>query len=158
MSRQMLAPLPEFGSFVRDRRMELGLKQISLAAELGVSRAYLCLIELGDKTCQPESEFLKELAQKLQTDHGALSSLIKKKPRKKKTISQRGHEKSLNARSPIFVERVRLQMSQVELSHKSNVSVSTISKMERGLHVPSPKTLLRLSLALGINTSPPCAS
>lgn len=42
------------------------------------------------------------------------------------------------------------EQSQEDLSHAAGISVSTLSRLERGLHKPELPTLLRLAKELGV--------
>jgi len=53
----------QIGTHVRARRIALGLSQIDLARELGVSHQHVSRIELGDAT--PSLEMLLKLSRKL---------------------------------------------------------------------------------------------
>lgn len=51
----------------------------------------------------------------------------------------------------LAVCRARRRLSQTELAAKADVAPSTISKLERGLHVPQPRIARRIAAALDVD-------
>lgn len=63
------------GSFVRDRRIELGLTQAALAARIGVDDTYISAVETGRRT--PDgSPFLEMLGRALEFDSNRIHQLF----------------------------------------------------------------------------------
>lgn len=48
----------------------------------------------------------------------------------------------------VRIERIKFEISQEELAEKANISVATLSKIERGLVLPTVETAARIADAL----------
>jgi transcriptional regulator with XRE-family HTH domain len=53
------------GATIRALRKALGISQVSLAARVGITKVYLCQIELGTKDKRPSPEVLRGIADAL---------------------------------------------------------------------------------------------
>lgn len=49
------------------------------------------------------------------------------------------------------VERLKQDLTQMDLAIKAGVSISAVSHLERGKRLPAGKTLIRISKALNIS-------
>lgn len=61
------------GATVRALRKALGISQVSLAARVGVTKVYICQIELGTKDKNPSPEVVRDLAEALGVTVEAIS-------------------------------------------------------------------------------------
>lgn len=62
---------------------------------------------------------------------------------------EKKHEVALAVADLVILHRTRAGLSQEELARRIGTSVSAISRLESGFHVPSLETLRRLAAALG---------
>lgn len=53
--------------------------------------------------------------------------------------------------SPVRVHRVAQGMSQEALAERAGVGRNTVSRLERRIHAPTPRTLEALAAALGVD-------
>lgn len=62
---------------------------------------------------------------------------------------EKKHEVALAVADLVILHRTRAGLSQEELANRMGTSVSAISRLESGFHVPSLETLRRLAAAFG---------
>lgn len=61
------------GATIRAIRKAIGISQVSLAARAGITKVYLCQIELGTKDKQPSPAVLRDIATALGVPLEAIS-------------------------------------------------------------------------------------
>ncbi|HDR9874833.1 TPA: XRE family transcriptional regulator [Burkholderia cenocepacia] len=67
--------MSSLGDFVRDRRIELGLTQVTLAMRVGVDDTYISAVETGRRT--PDGvQFLETLGRALELDSDGVRALV----------------------------------------------------------------------------------
>ena len=64
------------GATIRALRKAIGISQVSLAARVGITKVYLCQIELGTKNKNPSPEVLRDLADALGVTIEAISYAV----------------------------------------------------------------------------------
>lgn len=114
------------GELVRARRRELLFSQSDLARKLGVSKAYVSLIELGAPNLNQSDHMIELLAKVLKLDVAILKSLRPKRKvyKVKEEIRQSALGRFLTAR------RLELGLSQGKVAQRAGISVQTIHYIE----------------------------
>ena len=110
----------EFGSFIRARRIELNIRQILLAQEIGLSQYLISMIEIG-KRKYLNNDQLEQLAKALQCD---IEELRKRMPTRRLTqpITELG--KLIRSR------REELGLSLQEFAKKMEIDPQKAKRME----------------------------
>jgi len=62
---------------------------------------------------------------------------------------EKKHEVALAIADLVILHRTRAKLTQEALAHSMKTSVSAISRLESGFHIPSLQTLRKLAAALG---------
>ena len=136
------------GKLIRTRRRELLLSQSDLAKELGVSKAYVSLIELGALHLNQSDYLLERLAEILKLDVVMLKSLRpKRKANKvKEEIRQSALGKFLTTR------RLKLGLSQREVEKRAGLPAQSVHRVEADKSA-SAKLFCKVAEALGCKIS-----
>ncbi len=129
------------GRFIRSKRIELNMSQEKLAIKLGVTRAYISEMEIG-KANLSQSSRLSEIAEILGVDIRVIEALRGKRKIHKVHRGSEGFGASLTQK------RLQMGISQKELAKKANTYSSYLSSIERGLWMPKPNMLQKVSDAL----------
>ncbi len=132
------------GELVRSRRKELGLSQRGLARKLRLSWQEISNIELGKVRLSSDGVHLTKLARALKLDMATLEA-VRPKPRPK------GRLRAAPNTLGWFLARRRLELglTQARLGERAQVAPIDISAFERGRRRPDPRTLVKISAALG---------
>ena len=133
------------GKHIRARRTELLFSQSNLAEKLGVSKAYVSLIELGAQYLSTSDHMIERLAEILKLDVATLKSLRPKRKTNQK-IRQSALSRFLTAR------RQELQLSQKEVAQRAGISSSLMHRAETG-KFSGIETLGKVAEALGCKIS-----
>lgn len=134
-----------FGLMIRGKRIALSMSLAQVSKAAGISRAYLCAVELGQQGMGPKA--LLRLAAVLDIDIERLRSI-------KPALRKRGRK----ARSRLdalgrFVTNRRLELGLTQVQFGATVSIdgSSISRLERGVWFPKTVDIRgRLEKALRI--------
>ena len=135
------------GAYIRSKREEREMTQEQLGKKIGVTRAAISLIELGETINFSQNRtaiFRLMNALKLNEEEKikALSLRVKRKPRK-----------LTRARSPLgtFLTKRRLEvgLTQKRLGQIIGVVGSEVSNIERGQSTPKPDKLRKILKSLG---------
>ena len=131
------------GELVRARRRELLLSQSDLAKELGVSKAYVSLIELGALHLNQSDYLLERLAEILKLDVVMLKSL-----RPKRKANKVKEEIRQSALGKFFtVRRLKLGFSQREIERRAGLPAQSVHRVETDKPV-SAELLYKVAEAL----------
>ena len=147
------------GEFLKKKREEAQLTQNQLSNKTGLSTSGIFRIENNDR--KPSIETLEKYANFFFLNKVLLLELtgyLSKEDIKNYTMSiittKAMNENNINDDVVKFLreEREKRKISQGQLSYKSGISVSIISKIEQGLRNPTVNTVLSIGKALGIDT------
>lgn len=120
------------GQLVRDRRKELGLSIGGLATKLGVSKQFVCQIELGRVGLSSSDSVLEGLAKSLELDMAVLHAVrpqrrIKQVPTDQTTLG-----------GFLAAHRLELHLTQREVARRADISLGYISQVEKGRRISLP--------------------
>ena len=136
------------GSLVRKRRRELRMSQADLAGIMGVSNRAVSAIELGRTPLSMNVVTLKCLAMALNLK---ISKLEAVKPERRE---RKGKVKTGDLGRFLADRRVGLSLMQWQLAERVRCAPSEICYYERGIHLPRPKRLEKLTQALRCEIPP----
>ncbi|TSC82094.1 MAG: hypothetical protein G01um101420_624 [Parcubacteria group bacterium Gr01-1014_20] len=141
-------PQSDLGQAIRYHRERLDMTQAKLGEKIGMTRAGVSLIELGQIRLSVDKERIDEIAQALGINATELHALgVKRKfkvGRNPKTLGG-----FLTAR------RLELRLTQFELAEKAKTSISCIVSIEIGKCVePNPEIIQKILTALNCEIPP----
>lgn len=137
----------DLGRLIRSRREGLGLSCAELGRKLGISRAAMSQIELGEtRLSQNDIKFAK-LAKALRIDIAKLKALRLKKRLKQIPADPR------TLGGFLTIRRLKLNLTQREVVERSGLHIHTIGTIEKNRHCPRRSSLDKLAGVLEFRVS-----